>query len=72
MVPDRTFLSLPDQNIFISVQEVVSGEGFSGGNTAASVTFTVLYFHVIAAPRPSGRPDLDSIRARTTEGRFFL
>jgi hypothetical protein len=58
--------------LFVSVQEVRSEQILHGENIALTILVQDRYFHVIAAPRPSGRPDLDSIRARPPRGAFLF
>ena len=70
MVPDQTFLRPEAENIVcVGPESGVRVELY--GQVAWPVSSSALHFHVIAAPRPSGLPDLDRIQARAGRGALF-
>ena len=71
MLPDRTYHALLGSTyIRFRSRKQCQSKAKNGGNTVSGFVSGVC-FHVIAAPRPSGWPDLDK-PGTTAEGRFFL
>ena len=57
---------------WISVQKMRLEQSPASGEIRVQAPSWRAHFLVIAAPRPSGLPDLEFIQASVTEGRFFV
>jgi hypothetical protein len=72
MVPDQTCQTRGWVPIFPVGPENVLAVCLYGETRVRPGRDLKVHFLVIAAPRPSGLPDLESIQAGLTGGRFFL